>query len=288
MEHFIVAIDDPELELKVREKEPQNLDAAVMYAQRLETFKYSVRQRHQRYVRKVSASPDSRPSSSAERITKGDCGEQKFQHHRDESFKRSRSDTRQSNKYNRKEEKEGDKRVCVMAVDKDEKWKEEMLKEVRDLKLNQEKMAAENSALNKEVERLRNLEQLRYVPAPASTSAAAPVVKPLLSPGSASQQRDCFACNSPGHMAKNCPQNSATHRADNHTRQTYGPNESLDRNQEPYLCVTIDNQMYDCLLDSGHRIASQSLPWKNRWIRRCRVDKQDLESSQWVRHTHPW
>ena len=107
-EHLIVAIDDSELELKVREKEPQNLDAAVMYAQRLETFKYSVRQRHQRYVRKVSSSPNSRSSSSAERITKGDRGEQKFQHQRDESFKRSRSDTRQSNKYNRKEEKECD------------------------------------------------------------------------------------------------------------------------------------------------------------------------------------
>ena len=58
MEHFIVAMDDPELEMKVREKELQNLDAAVMYAQRLEAFKYSVRQRHQRYVRKVSASPN--------------------------------------------------------------------------------------------------------------------------------------------------------------------------------------------------------------------------------------
>ena len=42
-EHFITAIDDPELELKLREKEPQTLVAAVMYAQRLETFKYSVR-----------------------------------------------------------------------------------------------------------------------------------------------------------------------------------------------------------------------------------------------------
>jgi len=40
----------------------------------------------------------------------------------------------------------------------DDKWKEELLNEVRELKFNQQKMAAENSALSKEVERLRYLE----------------------------------------------------------------------------------------------------------------------------------
>jgi len=38
-EHFICAFDDPDLELKVREKEPQTLDSALRYAQRLEVFK---------------------------------------------------------------------------------------------------------------------------------------------------------------------------------------------------------------------------------------------------------
>jgi len=33
-EHFTVALDDPELELKVREREPQTLDDAIMIAQR--------------------------------------------------------------------------------------------------------------------------------------------------------------------------------------------------------------------------------------------------------------
>ena len=31
-EHFICAFDDPELELKEREKEPQTLDTALKYA----------------------------------------------------------------------------------------------------------------------------------------------------------------------------------------------------------------------------------------------------------------
>jgi len=137
-----------------------------------------------------------------------------------------------------------------------------MLKEVRDLKhnqqkmpaenkdlqLNQQKILAENSALNKEVERLRYLEQLRSVQAPASTSAAAPVVKPLLPPGSASQQRVCFACNNPGHMAKNCAQNSATRNAVNHSR---GPRQI----REAYLRVAIGDQTYDCLLYTGSKVS---------------------------------
>jgi len=158
-----------------------------------------------------------------------------------------------STKRNKKQDKNDDRRVCAMNVD--DKWKEELLKEVRELKLNQEKMAAENSALNKEVERLRYLEQLRSVPVPASTSVAAPVVKPLLPPGSASQQRVCFACNNPGHMAKNCPQNSAARRVDDHTRQTYEPHESLNPNHKAYLRVAICSQVYDCLLDTGSGVS---------------------------------
>jgi len=62
-EHFISAIDEPELELKVREKEPQTLDAALKYAQRLEVFKNAIRQRRQRFTRMITASPSSRSSS---------------------------------------------------------------------------------------------------------------------------------------------------------------------------------------------------------------------------------
>jgi len=43
-EHFIVALDDPELELKVRETETQTLDDAIMIAQRLGVFKSAIGQ----------------------------------------------------------------------------------------------------------------------------------------------------------------------------------------------------------------------------------------------------
>jgi len=39
---FLTALDDPEFELKVREREPKDLDSAVKLAQRFEVFKMAV------------------------------------------------------------------------------------------------------------------------------------------------------------------------------------------------------------------------------------------------------
>jgi len=46
-EHFIVALEDPELELKIREREPRTLDSALKAAQRFEVFRNAVRQGRQ-------------------------------------------------------------------------------------------------------------------------------------------------------------------------------------------------------------------------------------------------
>ena len=39
---FLTALDDAELELKVREREPKDLDAAVGISQRIEVFRLSL------------------------------------------------------------------------------------------------------------------------------------------------------------------------------------------------------------------------------------------------------
>ena len=146
-EHFIAAIDEPELELKVREKEPQTLDAALKYAQRLEIYKNAVRQRRQRFARMVTASPDSRSSSPERRIAKGDRSQQKPRQQRDEPPKRSRQKDNNSRQLNTNEKREGrndNTRTCATTMSNDEKWKDELLKKVQDLELNQQKLNAEN------------------------------------------------------------------------------------------------------------------------------------------------
>jgi len=119
---------------------------------------------------------------------------------------------------------------------------------VQELELNQQKVTAENFALNKEVERLRYLEQLRSVPAPAP-AAAVPAIKPLLPPNTTGPSRACFRCGVVGHFVKVCPQNPANNEPAALVRGI-----SARNNHEAYLRVRIGGQICDCLLDTGSEV----------------------------------
>ena len=169
-EHFICAFDDPDLELKVREKEPQTLDSALKYAQRLEVFRNAVRQRRLRMNRQVTRSPDSRSDSLEERVAKIEHGLQKPQQQQDIQPNQSRQ---QASEFKKKGQKSEKKRARSTTVRSDDAWKNELLEKIHKLELAQQsaeadtkKITAENDALNKEVERLRHLEQLRAMPVP--------------------------------------------------------------------------------------------------------------------------
>ena len=171
-EHFICALDDYELELKVREREPRTLDAAVKFAQRLEVFKNTVKQRRNRLSRRVEEqSSSSRSSSLDTRVA------QIVQdlHQNEQRSKLDKRDPQDEGKYDsaiKKRNKKSDKRVNrSVAISSDDSWKADLLKKVQDLETaqqaaeaNTKKITAENTALNKEVERLRYLEQMRAVP----------------------------------------------------------------------------------------------------------------------------
>jgi len=163
-------LDDPKLELKVRENEPQTLDSALKSAQRLEVFSNAVKQRlHTRQClsRHVTQSPNSRSDSIEERLAKIEQDLRKPSSQPDSQAQpvRPQVNRKESNVSKKRAKKDENKRPCATTANDDNAWKDELLKKVRELevsqreaKVNTEKITAENDALNKEVDRLRHLE----------------------------------------------------------------------------------------------------------------------------------
>jgi len=171
-----VALEDPELELKIREREPRTLDAALRVAQRFEVFRNAVRLRKQRISRQVTEDSWSNSSSGrVEKLNQDVSGTSDRQPENSDSGRYGRgTSTKAINKRDRKAKYSMNRAAREVGADD---WKEEMLKKVKDLEQSQQaaeasrkKIAAENEALSKEVDNLRHIEHLRAVPNPPPKS----------------------------------------------------------------------------------------------------------------------
>ena len=190
---FLSALADPEFELKIREREPTNLDDPLRIAQRYEVFSFSTAAGERQAAEIYSA--DESSSETTKSAVQTEDGKRYVE---------------LNGSSKRRDLKNGDSG-----------WKEEIIQRLGNLETAKqeaeqlmESVTFENAALKKEVDKLRYLQQIR----------AAPNRIPGCHHGESSSSRYpratrasglCFKCGQAGHFQRNCPnRNQQPHQLD--------------------------------------------------------------------------
>jgi len=246
---FLSALGDPDFELKIREREPNDLDDALRIAQRFEVFKSAVesstvtRPRFNRFVTEVQ--------SDAASYTEGDQG-----------------NSQQQDSVIITQDVSKRKQCGKQGKNSDFSWKDEIMGRLEKLEAakgaveqHAEQLTAENAALSKEVDRLRYLEQLRAVPTQQDrVQSQQPVSLPLSMqpPRTTRALGPCFKCGQMGHLQRDCyfkgrPFQQNFQRTDSHQGQAKSMSKKKGQSVAgaTYIRAKVGKRVCDCLLDTG-------------------------------------
>lgn len=274
---FLCALDDPEFELKIREQEPPDLDAAVKTALRFEVFRGAVEAassgRHrvsrqvirdnsegnlsdefgsrlcdiERRLENLSRASQS-PIDGSSQPTPGKAD--------DDVVAESRAKVRRNRNVSSVSKKQEKERAPVNHS--------ELLQSAR---TNDERVAQlllEKEALNKEVERLRLLEHARKTNDPSANAMVRTQPEPKSEATMSTTPRatgGCWTCGAPGHFSRNCQFRSQMPRQGSAESgvpfQCMGTRKCFEDGYKSatYLRAVISNQERDCLLDTGSEIS---------------------------------
>ena len=277
---FLVALDDPEFEVKIREREPIDLDSAVKMAQRLEVSRglveASAGTRH-RVTRQVVGDDNLSTSNKMDLEARMVALENQL---RSTSVARQEGEQRGNGHPGGSREKRNNPKQNRVVNKEETSWKDELLKKIYELECAQsagknraDLLASENEALSKEVGRLKHLNQLH-------TSAARPAGHSSFSQptqvtgGQPSDPQGpvavCWTCGEPGHFARDHRQGRRESRQPQAngspgmttTRRVAGATTGSERGKagSTYLRATIDGRTQDCLLDTGSEVSLLPAP----------------------------
>ena len=272
---FLRSLNDPDLELKIREREPGDLNAAETLAQRFEISRGVVeatatqgryRDRAMRQMFESDRISTAEPREVEARIAAverrlSQTAEETQHHRRDNGQHKSHTRERRRNR-------------AVEHSNNSEM--EQVLQEIRQLKSSQRKQSAKleakTEAVNKELVKLKYLHQMRSGNLPQSEQRMMhrPSQGQRGNQGGGDRPKTsdlCWNCNEAGHYSRFCPQ------ARMRQRDRQRPNDSKDlvvagtsRNHRTaterasYLHANVGRQEHDCLLDSGSEVSLLPAP----------------------------